>query len=113
MSCREFEADIVDLARGVGMSVEAESRLRGHLDTCAGCADRFAREQQLTAALGEVAESAPQPSSSEAIETQLLRAFAERHAAGSRRVASRRPPSAERMAWGWLATAAALVVVAV
>ena len=113
MSCREYDADIVDLARGAGVSVEAEARLRGHLAGCAGCAARFAREQRLTAALEEVADSAPQPSRSDAIEAQLLRAFAEQHTAGSREAASRRPPFGARTAWGWLATAAALVVAAV
>ena len=109
MSCREYEADIVDLARGAGVSVG----LRGHLDACAGCAARFAREQQLTAGLGEVADAAPQPSRSNAIEAQLLRAFAAQHAAGSREAASRRPPFAARTAWGWLAAAAVLVLAVV
>jgi hypothetical protein len=113
MSCREYEADIVDLARGAGVSVEAETRLRGHLAACAGCAARFGREQHMTAALREVADSAPQPSRSDAIEAQLLRAFAAQHAAGSREAAARRPPFAGRTAWGWLATAAALVVAVV
>jgi hypothetical protein len=113
MSCREYEADIVDLARGAGVSVEAESCLREHLAACAGCATRFAREQRLTAALEEVADSTPQPSRSDAIEAELLRAFAAQHAAGSREAAWRRPPFVARMAWGWLATAAALVVAVV
>ena len=112
MNCREYEADIVDLARGAGVSVEAESRLREHLGACAGCAARFAREQQLTAALGEVADSAPQPSGSDALEAQLLRAFAAQHAAGPRRTASPRSPLGPSAAWGWL-TAAAVLVLAV
>jgi hypothetical protein len=111
MSCREFEADIVDLARGAGVSVEA--RLRAHLAGCAGCAARFAREQHITAALRDVADSAPQPSRSDAIEAQLLRVFAARHAAGSSEAASRRRPIVARTAWGWLATAAALILAAV
>ena len=113
MSCREYEADIVDLARGAGVSVEAESRLRAHLAACAGCAGRFAREQRLTAALGEVADAAPQPASSEAIEAQLLRAFAERHAAGPRQAAPPRTPMGALAAWGWLAAAAVLVLAVV
>ena len=113
MSCREYEADIVDLARGAGVSVEAEARLRAHLDACAGCAARFAREQQLTAALGEVADAAPQPSRSDAIEAQLLRAFAAQHAAGSREAASPRTPVGALAAWGWLAAAAVLVLAVV
>jgi len=113
MSCREYEADIVDLARGAGVSVEAEARLRGHLAACAGCAARFAREQRLTAALGDVADAAPQPSRSDAIEAELLRAFAAQHAAGSREAAWRRPPFVARTAWGWLAAAAVLVLAVV
>jgi hypothetical protein len=113
MSCREYEADIVDLARGAGVSVEAEARLRGHLDACAGCAARLVREQHMTAALRDVADSAPQPSRSDAIEAQLLRAFAARHAAGTREAASRRPPRSARTAWGWLAAAAVLVLAVV
>jgi len=113
MSCREYEADIVDLARGAGVSVEAEARLRAHLAACAGCAARFAREQQLTAALGDVADTAPQPSRSDAIEAQLLRAFAAQHAAGSRAAASPRRPVGARAVWGWLAAAAVLVLAVV
>jgi hypothetical protein len=113
MNCREYEADIVDLARGAGVSVEAELRLREHLGACAGCAARFAREQRLTAVLAEVAGSAPQPASTEAIETQLLRAFAAQHAAGAQEAASPRRPIAARTAWGWLAAAAVLVLAVV
>ena len=113
MTCEEYEADIVDLARGARPSVEVEARLRGHLDACAGCAARFARERRLTAALRKVADSAPEPSRSEAIEAQLLRAFAGQHAAGSRQAPSPRPPVAARAAWGWLAAAAVLVLAAV
>jgi hypothetical protein len=113
MSCREYEADIVDLARRAGVSVEAEVRLRAHLAACAGCAARLAREQHMTAALGDVADAAPQPSRSDAIEAQLLRAFAAQHAAGSREAASRLRPIAVRPAWGWLAAAAVLVLAVV
>jgi hypothetical protein len=113
MTCEEYEADIVDLARGARPSVEVEARLRGHLDACAGCAARFARERRLTAALRKVADSAPEPSRSEAIEAQLLRAFAGQHAAGSRQASSPRPPVATRAAWGWLAAAAVLVLASV
>jgi hypothetical protein len=113
MSCREYEADIVDLARGAGVSVEAEGRLREHLAACAGCAARLASEQRLTAALGEVADSAPQPASSEAIEARLLRAFAAQHATGALEAASPRRPITARTAWGWLAAAAVLVLAVV
>jgi hypothetical protein len=113
MSCRDFEADLVELARGAGVSVEAESRLREHLPGCAGCTARFAREQRLTAALCEVADAAPQPTRSDAIEAQLLQAFAAQHAAGSRAAASPRTPVGARAVWGWLAAAAVLVLAVV
>ena len=41
MSCREYEADIVELARGSGLTTEVEARLREHLEECAGCAARL------------------------------------------------------------------------
>ena len=113
MSCQEHKADIVDLARGSGLDAEVEARLRGHLTECAGCAARLAREQRLTSALREVAEAAPQPSRSNVIEAQLLRAFAAQHAAESRRAPSSHRPVAVRPAWGWLAAAAVLVLAAV
>jgi hypothetical protein len=113
MSCRKYEADLVDVARGAGVSVEAEVRLRGHLAACAVCAARFAREQRLTAALEEVADSAPQPSRSDAIEAELRRAFAAQHAAGPRQAAPPRTPAVAMAAWGWLAAAAVLVLAVV
>jgi hypothetical protein len=113
MSCREHEADIVELARGAGLDAEAEARLRGHLTGCAGCAALLAREQRMTSALREVAEAAPQPSGSDAIEAQLLQAFAAQHADESRRASSSRRPVTVRPAWGWLAAAAVLVLAAV
>ena len=113
MTCEEYEADIVDLARGAGVSISAGARVRGHLDACAGCAVRFARERRLTEALRKVADSAPQPSRSEAIEAKLLRAFDGQHAAGSRQASSPRPPVAMRAAWRGLAAAAVLVLASV
>ena len=103
MSCREDEADIVDLARGAGVSVEAEARLRAHLDACAGCAARFAREQQLTAALEEVADAAPQPSRSDGHRGTAAQGVCRaQHAAGSREAASpRRPWARWRRGDGW------------
>jgi len=113
MNCREYEGDIVDLARGAGVSVKAEARLREHLAACTGCAARLARQQRLTAALEEVADAAPQPARSAAIEARLLQAFAAQHAGGSREAASRLRPIAVRPAWGWLAAAAVLVLAVV
>jgi hypothetical protein len=113
MSCHEHEADIVDVARGSGLNAEVEARLRGHLTGCAACAARLAREQRMTSALREVAEAAPQPSRYDAIEAQLLQAFAAQHADESRRASSSPRPVAVRPAWGWLAAAAMMVLAAV
>ena len=111
MNCREFEADVVDLARGAGMSATAAARLRAHLEHCAGCAARFARERQLTAALKAMAVAAPPSTRAAAIEQQLLAAFAARQAAASAAV----PGAAGRFlatpaARAWLAAAAVLVL---
>jgi hypothetical protein len=67
----------------------------------------------MTAALGDVADAAPQPSRSDAIEAQLLRAFAAHHAAAPREAASPRTPTGALATWGWLAAAAVLVVAVV
>jgi ferric-dicitrate binding protein FerR (iron transport regulator) len=55
MNCHEFEADVVDLARGAEMSATAAARLGAHLEHCAGCAARFADERRLTTALKAMA----------------------------------------------------------
>ena len=110
MSCRELEADVVDLARGAQMSAAAQARLAAHLEQCAGCAARVARERQLTRALKAVADSAPASSRAAAIEAQLLAAFAARPAAASAKVRASRSVFATPAARAWLAVAAILVL---
>ena len=110
MSCREFEADVVDLARGAQMSVAAQARLAAHLEQCAGCAARVARERQLTRALKAVADSTPASSRAAAIEEQLLAAFAARPATTSLRAQASRPIFAAPAAWRGLAAAAVLML---
>jgi hypothetical protein len=110
MNCRELEADVVDLARGVGLSAAAGERVAAHLEQCAGCTARFARERQLTMALKAVADSAPASSRAAAIEEQLLVAFEARPATTSWQAPASRPLFATPAARAWLAAAAALVL---
>jgi hypothetical protein len=107
MSCQKYDADLVDLARGVELSVAITKRVHAHMEQCAACADRFAREQHLTGELRTLAGSAPPPVRLAAIEQQLLQAFAARHASASR--------SAFAMggARWWLAAAAVLILAVV
>jgi len=112
MCCREFEADIVDLARGAETDIAAASRASAHLEQCAGCAARFARERQLTTALKAMAGAAPASPRAAAIEAQLLGAFAERPAAASPKVPAKRIVLATPAARAWLAAAAVLVAAA-
>jgi hypothetical protein len=84
MNCREFEADVVDLARGAQMSVAAAERLGAHLEQCVACTARVARERHLTTALKAMAGAVPPSTRSAAIEAQLLMAFARRQAVASR-----------------------------
>ena len=110
MNCREFEADVVDLARGAEMSAASAARLAAHLEQCAGCAARFARERQLTTALKAMTEAEPPSARAAAIEAQLLLAFAERQAAVSRQQTPSRSVFAMPAARMGLAAAAVLVV---
>lgn len=58
MSCHDHEADVVDLARGVGIDVARGAAAKAHLEACPGCAARFEQERQLTKALRTLAERA-------------------------------------------------------
>lgn len=113
MNCHELQADVVDLARGVNLNATVKARVDEHLDRCPTCAARFARERQLTAELRTVANSAPQPRRLAAVEQELLRAFAARHAAVPGRNQTSRSILATAAARGWLAAAAVLVLAVV
>jgi hypothetical protein len=110
MNCRDFEADVVDLARGAGTSAAADARVSAHIQQCAGCATRFARERELTTALKAVAAEVSPSTRSEAIEAQLLAAFADRQAAAPPKVRSGRPAIVRPAVRAWLAAAAVLVL---
>ena len=110
MNCHEFEADLVDLARGADLAAPVGKRLHGHLETCAGCAAHFERERSLTTQLKVLASAAPQSPRAAAIEQQLLHVFAERHSGASRPLPASRSAFATPSARRWLAAAAALII---
>ena len=110
MNCHEFDADLVDLARGADLAAAVEERLRSHLEECAGCAAHFERQRSLTTQLKALASAAPPSPRALAIEQHLLHVFAERHAGASRPVPSSRSVFAAPAAWRWLAVAAALII---
>ena len=110
MTCREFEADVVDLARGIEAGAAAAERLRAHLEQCADCAARLERERQLTAALKAMAGAEPPSTRASAIEAELLAALAERRAAFSRQPPAARSVFTTTAVRVWLAAAAVLVL---
>lgn len=108
MSCHDFEADLVDLARGAEFDTPAAAGVREHIATCPVCAARFERERRLTAGLKDLADCGPRPERSAAMEQKLLEAFAARQTA-----APERPPRgvfAATTSRRWLAAAAVLVL---
>lgn len=110
MTCRDFEADVVDLARGADIGADAEARLREHLDQCANCRARLAHEEELTAALKAMAGAEPLSTRVQAIEADLLAAFDRQRAAAETRPAAPRPGPARRNVRAWFAAAAVLVL---
>ena len=110
MTCREFEGDIVELARGSEAGAEAAEQLRAHLDRCAGCAARLERERQLTAALKAMAGAEPTSTRAAAIEAELLAAFAGQQAAATRQAPAPRTGTRAPAVRAWLAAAAVLVL---
>jgi hypothetical protein len=103
MNCHEHEAELVDLARGIEPDAATHARLRTHLDGCAACAARLAREQALTAELKHLADATPAPAPSASAETRLLQAFAARHAGA--RASAPAPARREALSHWWLAAA--------
>ena len=110
MTCHDLEADVVDLARGVEIDTGASARLRAHLDQCASCTARLAREEELTAALKAMAGAEPPSMRARAIEAELLKAFDAQRAASATQPAAHRPGPARQRVRAWLAAAAVLVL---
>lgn len=110
MTCRDFEADIVELARGVEIGADAAERLHQHLEQCPACTARLARERQLTAALKAMDRAQPSSEGAAAIEAELLAAFAAQQTATMRQPAAPRPAPARPQMRAWLAAAAVIVL---
>jgi hypothetical protein len=106
MNCREYEADLVELARSGPEGGEADPELRRHLDTCRTCADRLERERELTAGLRSLAERTEVPENGES-ERRLMAAFSMASAPSSPRAFRH---SMSTVAWWTLAAAASLVL---
>ena len=103
MKCREFEAIVMDLARGGRLEPATRRIADGHAVECSQCAARLAREREVMQALDALAESTRECRAPDRIEASLLRAFADR----------RKQPPARRVAPAWLALAAAGVLLAI
>lgn len=118
MTCRDYESSLLDRARGV-LAPEAARALEEHLRHCQACAARLDGEIALTADLRALAAATAGMGPSECLEETLLEQFSShsRPRAGATMKASEvaAPAAAARPAarWrGWLAAAAAVLVMA-
>ncbi len=105
MNCRDFEADIVELARCAPGEPGTAPELRRHLETCRACADRLARERALTGGLRSLAEGTEAPENPDT-ERRLLEAFA-----SSRSSSGPVQPARMTTVWWMLAAASAILFV--
>ncbi len=78
MKCREFDAIVMDLARGCELEESARQIANAHALNCSRCAARLAREREVVKALDALAESTRDRGAPERVEAALARAFAER-----------------------------------
>jgi hypothetical protein len=106
MSCHEYDADLVDLARN-GSSLAGSPELRGHLARCQECAARYRDERMLNEGLQALVAAAATVPENHAAERQLMNAFAS-HVASGRASARARPG----VPWWAVAAAASLVLLA-
>jgi predicted anti-sigma-YlaC factor YlaD len=105
MTCHDFEARVVDRARGELHDVATDAALDDHLRHCPACAARFAREQRLTAGLRALAAGTASMDAPDRMEQALVAAFADRRAGG------RQPMPAA--GWKGLVAMAAMLAIAV
>ncbi len=112
MSCRDYEDDLLDLARGL-LADGRRERLSEHTANCAACAARLGREVEVSAALRALADATSERQPSPGVETRLLeqaaRLWPAEVVAPSSIVNS--PSSSPRQArgeWRWLWAAAAV-----
>ena len=110
MNCQEFEAHTIDLARERLMDANARQAAIAHAESCARCGVRLSDELSLTAGLKRVAASGDVEEAPARVEALLLDAFR------ASRTSSLAPITADRArsrkALLWIATAAAIIVVA-
>jgi hypothetical protein len=99
MTCEDFEAIIIDAARGAGIEgAEAQT----HAESCDRCRNRLAMEREVTRALHALAANDGAREAPPAVEAALAAAFASRH--------RRRPVHVSW--WAYAAAAAVLLVIA-
>jgi hypothetical protein len=82
MSCQNFEAIIIGMARAQLLEAGAYREALAHLAQCAACADKFAEQQALTAAVRATARSLGVRDASATVEHKLRTAF-RAHVTGS------------------------------
>jgi hypothetical protein len=104
MKCREFDAILMDLARGCELAEGARQIADGHALNCSRCAARLAREREVRKALDALAESTRDCGAPERVEATLVRAFAQRR---------EHSPARRIAAPLWLALAAAGALLAI
>jgi hypothetical protein len=109
MSCQNFEAIIIGMARAQLLEVGARREALAHLAQCDACADKFAEQQALTAVVRATARSLAAAEASAAVEHRLRAAFRGQAASGAAPTFGNGP--IQRWQWsGRLAFAAAAVL---
>jgi hypothetical protein len=110
MSCDTFEDALVDVARGRDVGAGTIGAVEAHVEHCAACHARFAREVQLSEGLRALAQANESAGASAAVEATLLAAFADHISTTSpRRAANPEPRTATRALWWRTAAAIALL----
>jgi hypothetical protein len=104
MTCQDLDDALLDLGRGTVLGPGSVGAVESHVEHCARCAARLARERELTAGLRALAASTATEAGSPELERQLMRAFADLHPSQDAEHRS----SGTR---GWFAAAAAAVIV--
>jgi hypothetical protein len=77
MKCNSLEDAIVEVARGRNVGPGTAAAVESHVEHCAACAGRLARQRHLTAGLRALAVTTDGDVPSDALERRLLDAFQE------------------------------------
>ena len=107
MTCQDSKEPVVERARGSAAGPGTAAAVDSHLEHCAQCAALFERERALSQELRALADSARGEEGSATLADRVMAGFAARHAAPP--VA--RGPGMLTGGRGWLAAAAAILVV--